>query len=96
MRPSAHTNLYSLVQSLSLNYSRILIKERGRDEEEEAAIFFEQGVLHAYGFIDREVRYANVEEAVSCLKQVKPIRETESILKTYLMKFPSNIVEMTS
>ena len=85
-----------LVQSLSLSYKRILIKERGRDEEEEAAIFFEQGVLHAYGFIDREVSYANMEEAVSCLKQVKPIRETGSILKTYLMRFPSNIVEMTS
>ena len=85
-----------LIQSLCLGSRRMLIKERGRDEGEEAAILFEEGVLHAYGFIDRGVSYANVEEAVSCLKQVKPIRETEGILKSYLIKSPANIVEMVS
>src|SRR5690606_34358240 len=84
------------VQSLSFDSRRILIKEQGRNREEEAAILFEQGLLCAYGFIDRTINYASVEEAVSCLKQVKPIRETESILKSYLMRSQANVIEMTS
>lgn len=66
--------------------SRILIKEQGRGEDEEAAILFDQGLLSAYGFINKSASYPSTESVLSCLKKVKSIPETQAILKTHLTK----------
>ncbi len=65
---------------------RILIKEKGRNPDEEAAIYFDQGILKAYGFIDRRQDFHSDEEVISSLTPVKPVSETAVILEQYMGK----------
>ena len=74
--------------------SRILIKEKGREQDEEAAILFDRGLLSAYGFIDKTRSYSDTEEVLSCLKKVKSVPETQAILKAYLAKENIEIVAL--
>jgi len=64
--------------------SRILIKEKGRGQGEEAVILFDRGLLSAYGFIDKEMAYSGTEEVISNLNRVKSVPETKNILRAYL------------
>lgn len=72
--------------SLKEQPSKILIREKGRNEGEQAAMLFEQGVFTAYGFIDRETTYGGPEEVIASLSKVKSVPETHTILRAYLAK----------
>ncbi|AWW32030.1 DNA polymerase III subunit epsilon [Echinicola strongylocentroti] len=64
--------------------NRLLIREKGRNKDEQAAIYFEEGVLRAYGFVPDDVDFATDEEVIDSLEPVKPVSETSSILAQYL------------
>ncbi|WP_353959652.1 exonuclease domain-containing protein [Echinicola jeungdonensis] len=49
---------------IPLENQRMLIKEKGRNPEEEAAIYFDQGILKAYGFLDLKQEFQSDEEVV--------------------------------
>lgn len=83
-----------LVSSMQEQPSRILIKEKGREEDEEAAILFDQGLLSAYGFIDKSAAYGDAEAVLSCLKRVKSIPETQAILQAHLSRAGVNFVTL--
>lgn len=83
---SYNLKISELLCSMKKQPSRILIKEKGREQDEEAAILFDQGLLCAYGFVDKTRSYSDTEEVLSCLKKVKSVPETQTILKTYLAK----------
>jgi len=75
-----------MLDKIKLSDSMILIKEEGRDIEEEAALLFENGLLSAFGFIDRSTYFQHTEEIVPLLKSVKPVLETTYLLRSYLEK----------
>lgn len=81
-----------LLHSLNLTTSKILIREKGRGQEEQAAILFDNGLLSAYGFIDKTVDFSGTEEVVSCLKKVKSIPETNYILRSYLANTKAEVI----
>jgi DNA polymerase-3 subunit epsilon len=83
-----------LIRSMGETPSRMLIKEKGREKGEEAAILFDRGLLSAYGFIDNTIPCGNVEEVLSCLTRVKSVPETQAILEAYLAKSKVNVVEI--
>lgn len=66
--------------------SRLLIREKGREKTEHAAILFEGGILKAYGFIDVQQDLDSDEEILNCLEPVKPVSDTTYILEHYLSK----------
>lgn len=74
------------ITDLHKNSGRVLIKEKGRTAQEQAAILFEDGVLKAYGFIDNELAVNSTEELVESLTVVKPVPETNYILHYFLGK----------
>jgi len=75
-----------IVDKIRLNGSTILIKEKGRDLEEEAALLFENGLLAAFGFIDRSSNLQRTEDIIPLLKSVKPVLETTYLLRSYMEK----------
>ena len=91
---SYNHKISELLYSIKEQPSRILIKEKGREQDEEAAILFDQGLLRAYGFIDKTMPYSDTEEVLSCLKKVKSVPETQAILKAYLAKEKINFVKL--
>lgn len=74
--------------------SKILIREKGRDKNEQAAILFDQGLLSAYGFIDKESDYLGAEGVIAALTKVKPVPETRYILKSYLTNCKADFIEL--
>jgi len=72
------------IQSVYKNNGRILIREKGRHLQEQAAILFENGILKAYGFVDTEADVYSSEDLLHYLSPVKPVSETYSILQSFI------------
>jgi DNA polymerase III subunit epsilon len=73
---------------------QVLIKSLGRNAREEAAILFENGILKAYGFIEKEEQIEN-GEILDYLTSVKPVVETGLILRSFLSREALNVVRVT-
>lgn len=71
---------------------RFLIKDRGRNREEEAVLLVEDGFLAAFGYIDQSSQCQGIDEVVSFLKPVKRVIETQALLQSYLTKLPPDRV----
>lgn len=76
--------------AVKMEGERFLIKDKGRNPEEEVALFFEDGFLSAYGFLDLSSSYQSSEEVISALKSVKRVIETRYLLKAFWDKIPEN------
>ncbi|EON77947.1 DNA polymerase III epsilon subunit [Lunatimonas lonarensis] len=74
----------AMLDRLRLDEKTILIRERGRGDDEEAALLFEKGLLAAFGFISKEEAISHPEEMLERLKPVKPVPETSYLLRSYL------------
>jgi len=68
----------------------ILIREKGRNAEEQAAMFFENGLFSGYAFISRTESISKLSEVFDILKKVKMIPESKYILRNFLGKIPMN------
>lgn len=69
---------------------RFLIKDQGRNREEEAVLLVEDGFLAAFGYIDQTAQCQEIGEVMRFLKPVKRVVETQALLQTYLTKLPAN------
>ncbi|MBD8487387.1 GIY-YIG nuclease family protein [Echinicola sp. CAU 1574] len=74
--------------------ARLLIREKGRTKEEHAAIYFEDGILQAYGFIEASLEVDSDEEVLGYLDRVKPVSDTTPILEQYLSKKLSKTIKV--
>jgi len=72
------------LQSVYKSNGRILIREKGRHLQEQAAILFENGILKAYGFVDTDTEVHSSEDILNYLSPVKPVSETYSILQSFI------------
>jgi DNA polymerase III subunit epsilon len=75
-----------MLYKIRLGGSTILIREKGRETEEDAALLFENGLLAAFGFVDRSAQFHRNEDIIPLLQPVKPVLETTYLLRTYLEK----------
>ncbi|AKP52826.1 DNA polymerase III epsilon subunit [Cyclobacterium amurskyense] len=76
--------------AVKMEGERFLVKDIGRNPEEEVALLFEDGFLSAYGFLDLNMSYQSSEEVISALKPVKRVVETRYLLKSFWDKIPEN------
>ncbi|GAB2988244.1 exonuclease domain-containing protein [Cyclobacterium sediminis] len=86
-----------VIEGVKLEGEKFLVKDRGRNSEEEVALFFEDGFLSAYGFIDLNQSFQSAEEVIEVLKPVKRVIETRYLLKSYWDKIPEkNIIYLAN
>lgn len=74
----------AMLEAIRLDEKVILIKEKGRGDQEEAALLFERGLLSAFGYIDKRFAPSRPEQLLELLKPVKPVPETAYYLRAYL------------
>jgi len=65
-----------------------IIKERGRDEDEEAVVLIADGLYKGYGFIDRMAQLSTLEDLEAHIHPQRHTVETDSILTSYLLRHP--------
>lgn len=63
-----------------------IIKEKGRDENENAVVLISEGIYRGYGFIDSDVEINSFDDIEAFITPQKNTVETDSILATYLLK----------
>lgn len=63
-----------------------IIKEKGRDESENAVVLISEGMYKGFGFIDRDVDITSFDDIEAFITPQKNTVETDSILATYLLK----------
>ena len=63
-----------------------VIKEKGRNQDENAVVLIADGMYKGYGFIDHEVSISTLEDIEAFITPQKNTVETESILAAYLLK----------
>ncbi|GGZ25741.1 exonuclease [Echinicola pacifica] len=79
-----NARVQSCFEEADKDRSKLLIREMGRKHGEHAAIYFEEGVLCAYGFVDESEEIHSVETVISLIQPVKPVSDTAPILAHYL------------
>lgn len=84
------------VKEIFKSSGRVLIKEKGRHIQEQAAILFEDGILKAYGFISNEDIVNTMDDLIDQLTTVKPVNETYSILQSFISKKKMDMVLLDS
>lgn len=63
-----------------------IIKEKGRDESENAVVLISEGMYKGFGFIDRDVDVISFDDIEAFITPQKNTVETDSILANYLLK----------
>ncbi|MDF0706695.1 exonuclease domain-containing protein [Flagellimonas okinawensis] len=63
-----------------------IIKEKGRDSNENAVVLIADGIYKGFGFIDRDMEISSLEDIEAFITPQKHTVETDSILTQYLLK----------
>ncbi len=63
-----------------------IIKEKGRDSNENAVVLIADGIYKGFGFIDTDIEISTLEDVEAFITPQKHTVETESILTQYLLK----------
>ncbi len=72
-----------------------IIKEKGRDENENAVILIADGIYKGFGFIDTDIEISSLEDVEAFISPQKHTLETESILTQYFLKHSKNQVPVS-
>ncbi|MDF0717096.1 exonuclease domain-containing protein [Muricauda sp. 334s03] len=63
-----------------------IIKEKGRDDRENAVVLIEDGIYKGFGFINTDMEISTLEDIEAFITRHKHTVETESILNQYFLK----------
>ncbi|MEB8344868.1 exonuclease domain-containing protein [Flavobacteriaceae bacterium KMM 6898] len=72
----------------------IIIKEKGRNPEEEAFVLIKNGQYSGYGFIERENTITTLEDIDAFINPQNDNLDTQRILKSYLSKNTLNVIPL--
>ncbi len=76
----------SAITSLEEEKPTYLIKERGREWDETAFVFVEEGTYSGFGFIDNETAISSTEDCNNYLTKRVATYHTHKIIRSYLKK----------
>ena len=80
------------IEELKSPEGSFVLKEKGRNAEEEAFVLVREGQYLGYGYIEQGTDINSLEDLMAFLVPQKNTMETERIVKSYLLKHPKNFV----
>ncbi|MEM7379835.1 MAG: exonuclease domain-containing protein [Bacteroidota bacterium] len=83
------------IQYLQANKEDYLIREKGRNPEEDSVILIQEGNYRGYGFISKELEVRSVEDILAHIKIQKNTLETTRLVESYRIKHPENILSLS-
>ena len=90
-----NTRVGSAIEELKGIEGSFVLKEKGRNADEEAFVLVHDGIYKGYGYIDQGENIDSFEDFMAFLLPQKNTKETEGILKSYLLKHPQNLLSFT-
>lgn len=67
-----------------------LIREKGRENGEDAVILMKNGMYYGYGYIAQDIEIYSIEDVMAYLMPQKNTVETQRLLQSYLIRNPMN------
>jgi DNA polymerase-3 subunit epsilon len=94
---SYNTRVTKAIESFTLQCGTYLVWLSGRNREEKAFIYIENGIYKGYGFMDQLNQLNNVEEVIETMTPQKHNAEIQHILNAQMQKVrPRNIVHFSA
>lgn len=70
----------------------LVVRQKGRHDEEEAFVFIKNGHYQGYGFVDKTAHVLSISDLEPFLILQKETTEVQTILRRYLLQTPKNQV----
>ena len=74
----------------------LAIVEKGRTHGEKAVVCLEEGRYKGFGYIDEQSSVSGWDEIVDCIKLFNDNRDTQQIIRQYLMKNKVKLIEFSN
>ena len=84
------------IEHMSNGKSSFIIKEKGRNLEEDAIVLMHEGKYSGYGFISKEAEINSLSDMLSYLTPQKDTLETKRLIQAYTVKNPKRVFDLES
>ncbi len=82
------------IEEISSDHKDYIIKEKGRNTEEDALILIREGTYYGYGFIPKETKLNSTADVLAFVTPQKNTSETQSLIRSYLLKHPEGVLSL--
>ncbi|NER16709.1 exonuclease domain-containing protein [Spongiivirga citrea] len=84
------------ISHLKAENQSYIIKEKGRNEQEQAFVCVEDGKYIGYGFVDQTTTIVSSFELTPFMTRQKDNEDVQRILRSYISKNPRNLISLTT
>jgi DNA polymerase-3 subunit epsilon len=74
------------IKYMTANTEDLLIREKGRENGEDAVILMKSGMYYGYGYIAKDMEIDSIEDVLAFLQPQKNTVEAQRLLQSYLLK----------
>ena len=78
--------VHKAIKSLGLQTENLVIKEKGRNDQEIGFVLILKGIYQGFGYLDKEVKLNKPDDYIYFVQSKKDNKDVQRILKTYLEK----------
>nr|WP_299385851.1 exonuclease domain-containing protein [Allomuricauda sp.] len=88
-----NAKVFNAIEAIQLSQKEVrIIKEKGREPNENAVVLITEGIYRGYGFIDQELEVASLEDIEAFIIPQKNTLETQRIVESLLPRLESFVI----
>lgn len=89
---SYNTRVQDALNNLVLNRGNFLIKEKGRNLDEDAIVVVQEGAYYGFGFVPKEISLSAIDDVMAYVQPQKETVETKRLVVSYALKHQEKII----
>lgn len=89
---SYNTRVNDTLNKLVLNRENFLIKEKGRNLDEDAIVVVQDGAYYGYGFVPKEISLGGIQDIMAFVQPQKETVETKRLVASYALKHQEKLI----
>ncbi len=82
------------ILSLTEERENFIIKERGRNPDEDALVVVRDGLYYGYGFIPKEIPVSSMEDVLAFVKPQRETLEDRRLISSYVLRNRENLYQI--
>jgi DNA polymerase-3 subunit epsilon len=82
------------IQSLTEERVNFIIREKGRNPDEDALVVVRDGLYYGYGFIPKETQVSSLEDLLAYVTPQKETLEDRRLISSYVVKNRENLIQL--
>lgn len=90
-----NSKVQAAIEAMTITNRDLIIKEKGRNEEEDAIVLLRDGLYSGYGYIPKDVSIQSLEDVMAFTTLQNNTMETQRMLQSYMVKYPKSVVDVS-